>query len=105
MSPLVLLTPENQFALQQSSRDTKITLAPTIGLEVRRRLQLGSLGFGFMLVGRHIVCLKTIISEQDPAWTILRSTGVSEVYHLPSIPIAIREDDLQTAKPGAKAVE
>jgi hypothetical protein len=86
-------------ALQQSSKTTGITLQPTIGLDVRRRMQLGSLGFGFMLVGQNIICLKTVISEQDPAWTILRSTGINEVYHLPSVPITIQQEDLRVAKP------
>jgi hypothetical protein len=53
-------------ALQQSSRDTGITLFQPIGLDVRPRLHLGSLGFGSMIVGPHIVCLKTRVSEQDP---------------------------------------
>lgn len=88
-------------ALQQSSRDTGITLFQPIGLDVRPRMHLGSLGFGFMLVGPHIVCLKTIVSEQDPVWTVLRGTGLSEVFHIPSIPAGIPESDLHTAKPNA----
>lgn len=87
--------------LQQSSDDTGITLPTIIGLDVRYRLQLGLLGFGFMLVGPHVICLKTVVSEQDPIWTTLRATGVSEVFHIPSVPAAIEEDDLNTAKPNA----
>ena len=86
-------------ALQQSSEETGITLQPTIGLDVRRRTQLGTLAFGFMLVGPHIVCLKTVVSEEDPAWTILRGSGIEEVYHLPSIPITIQPEDLRVSKP------
>ena len=86
-------------ALQQSSRETGITLFMPIGLDLRPRLHLGLLGFGFMLLGPHIVCLKTVVSTEDPAWTILRSTGVTEVFHIPSIPAAIREEELPTAKP------
>jgi len=88
-------------ALQQSSKETGITLQPTIGLDVRRRMQLGSLAFGFMLVGPHIICLKTVVSEDDPAWTILRGTGIEEVYHLPSIPITIQPEDLRVSKPSS----
>ena len=88
-------------ALQQSSRDTGITLFQPIGFDVRRRLQLGALGFGFMLVGRHVVCLKTVVSEQDFTWTALRASGISQVFHLPSLPAAIDESELETAKPGA----
>jgi hypothetical protein len=87
--------------LQQSSLDTGITLYASIGLEVRSCLQLGSFAFGFMIVGPHVVCLKTVISQQDPTWTILRSTGISEVFHMPSVAAAITEDKLKIAKPNA----
>jgi hypothetical protein len=85
--------------LQQSSRDTGITLYTSIGLEVRSCLQLGSFAFGFMVVGPHVICLKTVVSQQDPTWTILRSTGISEVFHMPSVAAAITEDKLKIAKP------
>jgi hypothetical protein len=88
-------------ALEQSSRATRITLYRAISLDVRPRLQLGSLGFGFMVVGTHIVCLKTRISEQDPTWAVLRDTGISEVFHIPSVPASIAESALHTAKPNA----
>lgn len=86
--------------LQQSSRDTGITLSPTIGLDIRVRSQIGSLGFGFMLVGRHIVCLKTAISPDDFVWAILHSAGITEVFHVPSVPLTIEEADLDRAKSG-----
>ena len=34
----------------------------------------------------------------DPAWTELRATGVARVFHVPSVPAAIREDQLPIAK-------
>lgn len=86
-------------ALQESSEQTGITLPPAIGLDVRRRTQLGSLGFGFMVIGPHVVCLKTAVSSEDPAWTTLRSVGIAEVYHLPSVPMTINESQLAIAKP------
>jgi hypothetical protein len=86
-------------ALQESSEQTGITLPPAIGLDVRRRTQLGSLGFGFMVIGPHVVCLRTAVSSEDPAWTTLRSVGIAEVYHLPSIPMTINESQLAIAKP------
>jgi hypothetical protein len=85
--------------LQQSSRETGITLYTSIGLEVRSCLRLGSFAFGFMVVGPHVICLKTVVSEKDPAWTTLRATGISEVFHMPSIATAITEDKLRIAKP------
>ena len=32
---------------------------------------------------------KTDISERDPAWTVLITTGISEVYHMPSVVAAL----------------
>jgi hypothetical protein len=88
-------------ALKQSSRDTRIGLFQPIGLDVRPRLHFGTLGFGFMVVGPHVVCLKCHVSEQDPVWTVLRGTGICRLYHLPSVPLAIEESQLPTAKPSA----
>lgn len=87
--------------LQQSSQDIGIFLFQAIGLDVRPRSALGSLGFGFMVVGPHVVCLKTVVSEQDPVWTFLRATGISEVFHMPSVPAGIAKSILPTAKPDA----
>lgn len=88
-------------ALEQSSLATRIPLYRAISLDVRPRTQLGSLGFGFMVVGTHVVCLKTRISEQDPIWAVLRDTGISEVVHIPSVPASIAESALHIAKPNA----
>lgn len=87
-------------AFKASSRGTGITMSRPIGLDVRYRLQLGALSLGFMVVGPHVVCLKTNISpERDPVWTVLRGTGISEVFHFPSITAAIDEEQLSDAKP------
>lgn len=85
-------------ALGESAGKTGLPIRPHIGLEVRSRLQLENLGFGFLVVGPHVVCLKTHISDPDPLWEALRRTGITEVYHLPSIPIAIKEDQVPDAK-------
>ena len=84
--------------LQESSKETNISLCTCIGLDVRPRSHLNTLGFGFMVIGNNIICLKTKVSEKDPVWTILRATGVTEVYHVPSIPAGISEADLAVAK-------
>jgi hypothetical protein len=88
-------------SLQHISRETGFDLFDCIGLDVRPRSHLNTLGFGFMTIGRNILCLKTNISENDPVWTILRATGVTEVYHLPSIPVGISESNLPVTKPPA----
>ena len=72
-------------SLQQSSEDTGISLDQAIGYDIRSWFQLGRFAMGFMIVGPHVICLKTDISERDPAWTILKTTGISEVYHMPSV--------------------
>lgn len=85
--------------LNKSSEASGISLDQFIGLDIRPRTHLEALGFGFMVVGPHVVCLKTKVVEQDPVWTALRSTGISEVYHLPSVPAGITEPDVAIAKP------
>lgn len=97
----------NRFlhALQKSSQESGIPVDPAIGFDIRPRTHLEALGFGFMVVGPRVVCLKTQVVEQDPIWRALRSTGISEVYHLPSVPAGISEPDLAIAKPGATGVQ
>lgn len=85
--------------LQATSAETGITLFQAIGLDPRPRLALGTIGFSFMLAGPHVVCLKTRVAEEDPSWTMLRSTGIDRVYHMPSLPYAVSEEDLRIAKP------
>jgi hypothetical protein len=85
-------------ALQKSSKESGISLSPVVGLDVRRRSDLGTLGFGFMALGPHVICLKTRISEDDPVWTTLRSTGIKEVIHVPSVPATITKEDLAVTK-------
>lgn len=86
-------------ALGESSARTGSRVPPILGLEVRTRTQIGTLLFGFLVLGPHVVCLKTQIDETDPVWEALRSTGITGVYHLPSVPLCIREDQLPAAKP------
>lgn len=64
-------------ALKKSSEGSGIPTYPVIGLDIRSRTHLESLGFGFMIVGPHLVCLKITVAEQDPIWSALRSMGIS----------------------------
>jgi hypothetical protein len=87
------------YALHESSRATGISIASCVGLDVRARSDLQTLGFGFLIIGQDTICLKTHISgETDPVWTILRATGITEIYHMPSIPSEISEEQLAVTK-------
>ena len=88
-------------AIQAASKDSGITLQHPIGLDVRPRSALETLGFGFLVHGPLIYCLKTQVREDDPVWTVLRSTGIEHVIHIPSLPSEITIDELPTAKPSA----
>lgn len=86
--------------LVESAARTRIPVQDTIiGLDIRKRSQLGSVNFGFLVVGPHIVCTKAQIVDGDPIWDFLAGSGVSEVYHMPCIPLEIPEEMLATAKP------
>jgi len=89
--------------IQQTEARSGLKLQPSIGLDDRPRLALGLLGFGFLVQGKEVFSLKTVLSELDPVWAALRSTGIEEVWHLPSVPMEISEDQLPIAKPGAEA--
>jgi hypothetical protein len=85
--------------LQRSSDESGITLQPCLGLDYRPRSALEQLGFQFLIHGSGFFCLKTKISEQDPIWTAIRSTGIHRMYHLPSVPAEIAQEQLSIAKP------
>ena len=87
-------------ALAKSGSTTGLPLrSPIIGMDIRKRLQLGSIILGFLVHGPHLVHLRTRLDETDPAWEILSSSGVTELYHLPSTPFAIDANKLSIAKP------
>jgi hypothetical protein len=85
-------------ALQASELAVCNRRSPVIGLDVRRRMQLGRLGFGFAVLGSRIICLKTAISSEDQVWTALRLSGIEAVYHLPSVPAGITDAEFALAK-------
>jgi hypothetical protein len=89
-------------AIQAASRSSGINLQQPIGLDRRPRSALGTLGFGFLVHGALIYCLKTQVREDDPVWTAIRSTGIEHVIHLPSVPAEIRPHELSIAKPEVK---
>lgn len=78
-------------SIVKASQSFKVKPLPTIGLDIRPRSKLGTLGFGFLIHGQDIYCLKTQIDENDPVFPALRSTGITDIYHLPSVPLEIPE--------------
>ncbi|MDK9719435.1 MAG: hypothetical protein OEL57_16255 [Trichlorobacter sp.] len=86
-------------ALQKASKESNIPLYPVIGMEPRFRMQLGSLSFGYMVMGAKVIAIKTTITEKDFTWTILRDAGISDIAHMPSQPATISKDDLSISKP------
>lgn len=86
-------------ALQTASKDSGITLMQPIGLDVRPRSALETLGFGFLVLGSQVYCLKTHVTEQDPVWTCLRGEGIESVVHVPSVPAEILPVEASIAKP------
>lgn len=86
-------------ALKSSTKESGITLQPCIGLDYRPRSALDSLGMQLLIHGSELYCLKTEVSERDPIWTAVRSTGIDRVTYLPSLPAEITHEQLSIAKP------
>jgi len=89
-------------ALQKASKESNITLYPVIGMEPRPRTQLGSISFGYMVMGTQVIAIKTTITEKDATWAILRDAGITEITHMPSQPAALSNADLAISKPHFK---
>lgn len=71
---------------------------PYIGLDIRTRSQLGSLVSGFMLVGDKIIFHGAKADERDPRFATLARHGFKTIYHAPSAPMTISEEQLKEAK-------
>jgi|GEM_PF-1333122 len=85
-------------ALYQSGRELGIPEQTIIGVEVRKRLALAAIVLDFMVLGSAIVCMRRFISDDDPVWRVLRAREVTEVLHMPSVPLEIGASELPLAK-------
>lgn len=89
-------------ALKAAAKESNISLYPVLGMEPRPRMQLGSLSFGYMVMGTTVIAIKSTITDKDVTWAILRDSGITEVVHMPSQPAGISKTDLAIAKPDYK---
>lgn len=88
--------------LMASFKESNIKPPSYFGLDVRPRSHLQSLGMYFMVVGRHVLCLRPSLREkEDVAWAIFAAGGMEHIYHLPCLPMTIDRNDLEIAKGSA----
>lgn len=79
--------------------ESKLTMPQYFGLDIRPHSHLKGLAMYFMVSDSDVFCLRPNLCEQeDPAWTILVNGGIDKVYHLPSLPVRIKESDLNESK-------
>jgi hypothetical protein len=70
-----------------------------IGIDVRRRNELLKLAMFFMVLRDKIICLRSNLREDtDPAWSIFANHQITEVTHLPSVPMEVTKEQLLKAK-------
>jgi hypothetical protein len=90
------LQPQNHFC-REGGYGVEGVLQPCIGLDIRKRSELGELDLGFAVLESDVICLQPRICEQDPVWIMLCLTGIDTVYHLPSVAVAMPPDKFRTA--------
>lgn len=70
----------------RSAGDEKLLPLVPIDLDVRARPQLGQSRLDMMFVGRHAICLRRSINEEDPFWGHCADAGLTSMLHMPSVP-------------------
>jgi len=83
----------------QAFEDTGFPKPSYIGIDVRPRMELQKLAMFFMVLRDKIICLRSNLRDDtDPAWTILANHQVTEVTHLPSVPMEVTKEQFVKAK-------
>lgn len=78
--------------MAKTAEETGIPLFQAIDMDHRPRSALDSLMFSFLIQGQDVYSLKIRPNPKDPVWQWLRSTGISQVYDLPSVPFEVRDE-------------
>ena len=69
--------------LKQSSSRTKIPVRPVIGLDIRKRSQLGNIQILLIVQGRTLFLCAPNLTKGDIILRTLASNGVTDFVHLP----------------------
>lgn len=86
------------FESSETFNDSKIAQPAYIGLDIRPRSHLNSMGMYFIFLGSQVLCIRIHLREEDLVWTILAKAGIKEIIHLPFVPLTITEEDLKFTK-------
>ncbi len=85
--------------LKKAFIDDKLTIPQYFGIDIRPRSQLNSMAMYFMVKDAQLICLRANLREQeDLAWPILAEAGITTVFHMPSLPMTIKDADLGKSK-------
>ena len=76
-------------AIAQASKQLQLPLNTLIGLDVRPRLALGTLGMPFILFGPKVFVIQHPLNEAHPFWAFAVKAGLSSLSYAPMIPAAV----------------
>ena len=84
---------------KQALSHGQFTMPQYLGIDIRSRSHLQNLAMYFMVLDSEIICLRSNLrAKEDRAWDILAQGGISQVVHIPALPMGIKESHLDRAK-------